>query len=90
LAEILDKVANVIRARFKFARKVKTLSAEGRMSAWVLSLVPFILAAVLVIVEPTYLPFLTKEPIGRKLILGGFVMLVLGMLWMRKIIKIQV
>jgi tight adherence protein B len=90
LAEILDKVANVIRSRFKFSRKVKTLSAEGRMSAWVLSLVPFILALVLVIVEPTYLPFLTKEPLGRKLILAGFILLVLGMLWMRKIIKIQV
>ncbi len=90
LAEILDKVANVIRSRFKFSRKVKTLSAEGRMSAWVLSLVPFILAVVLVIVEPTYLPFLTKEPIGRKLILGAFVLLVLGMVWMKKIIKIQV
>lgn len=90
LAEILDKVATVIRSRFKFGRKVKTLSAEGRMSAWVLTLVPFILAAVIVIVEPTYLPFLTKEPLGRKLILAGFAMLVVGMLWMKKIIKIEV
>lgn len=90
LAEILDKVAAVIRDRFKFGRKVKTLSAEGRMSAWVLTLVPFVLAAVIVIVEPTYLPFLTKEPMGRKLILAGFAMLVVGMVWMKKIIKIEV
>lgn len=90
LSEILDKVAAVIRDRFKFGRKVKTLSAEGRMSAWVLTLVPFALAAVIVIVEPTYLPFLTKEPFGRKLILAGFAMLIVGMVWMKKIIKIEV
>lgn len=90
LSEILDKVAAVIRNRFKFGRKVKTLSAEGRMSAWVLTLVPFALAAVIVIVEPTYLPFLTKEPFGRKLILAGFAMLIIGMVWMKKIIKIEV
>lgn len=90
LAEILDKVAAVVRGRFKFARRVKSLSAEGRMSAWVLASVPFVLAGMLAVVEPTYLPFMTKEPAGRQLILIGFVMIILGILWMKKIIKIEV
>lgn len=90
LAEILDKVAAVVRGRFRFARKVKTLSAEGRMSAWVLTCVPFVLAGVISIIEPTYLPNMITEPFGRKLILVGFGAMIIGMFWMKKIIRIEV
>ena len=90
LAEILDKVAAVVRGRFRFARKVKTLSAEGRMSAWVLTCVPFVLAGVVSIIEPTYLPNMINEPVGRKLVLVGFGAIILGMFWMKKIIRIEV
>lgn len=90
LAEILDKVAGVIRSRFKLQRKIKTLSAEGRMSAWVLAMVPFVLALAMSITSPNYLPILLQEPLGRKLILGAFVMLIIGVVWIRKIIRVEV
>lgn len=90
LAEILENVAEVIRSRFKLQRKIKTISAEGRMSAWVLAMVPFGLAGVLSISSPDYLPVLFGEPLGQKIILAAFVMLCIGILWIRRIIRIEV
>lgn len=90
LAESLDGLAAVVRDRFRFQRKVKTLSAQGRMAAWILSLLPFVLAGVLTVVSPNFLPMLTGDPIGRQLVMAAFVMIVIGILWMRKIVRIEV
>jgi len=90
LAEILENVLDVIRSRFKLQRKVKTLSAEGRMSAWILAMLPFVLAAVISLSAPDYLPILIQEPLGRKIILMGFCMMLIGIFWIRKIIRIEV
>ena len=90
MAEILDKIASVVRSRFRFQRRVKTLSAEGRLSAWILSLVPFVLAGVLMISNPEYLPMLTKDPMGRQLIAVAFTAICLGIFWIRRIIRIDV
>lgn len=90
IAEILDKISAVVRGRFRFQRKIRTLSAEGRMSAWVLTLMPFLLAVALSLTSPDYLPMLVKDPAGRKLIVGAFVMITIGTYWMRKIIRIRV
>jgi tight adherence protein B len=90
LAEILDQISNVIRGRFRFFRKVKTLSAEGRLSAWILALVPFILFAVITVTTPDYLPVLLEDPVGRKMIGGGFILGVVGIYWIRRIIRIEV
>ena len=90
LAEILDKVAEVIRGRFRLQRKLKTLSAEGRMSAWVLGLVPFVLAGMMLIVAPDYLPVLLEDPLGIKIILTSFALMIVGIFWIRKIIRIRV
>src|SRR6185437_17122682 len=68
LAEVLDQISRVVRGRFKFYRKVRTLSAEGRMSAWVLALVPLALFALISYSSPTYLPVLLHDPVGHKLI----------------------
>jgi tight adherence protein B len=89
LAEIFERISQVIRSRFRFGRRVRTLSAEGRMSAWILALVPLVLFALLWITSPGYLPPLLHEPLGQKLIAFALVMLVLGVLWMRKIIHID-
>ena len=89
LAEILDKIAAVIRGRFRLHRRVRTLSAEGRMSAWILILVPYALAGVLFIIQPTYLPLLTKDPTGRILMIA-FANSLIGVYWIRRIIRIQV
>jgi tight adherence protein B len=89
LTENLDKVSNVLRARFKLARKIKTLSAEARMSAWILVLSPFGLYLMLNVVNPSYLePLYTPE--GIELISGGIVSLLIGSFWIRQIINIEV
>jgi tight adherence protein B len=90
LAEILEQIVKVVRSRFKFFRKVRTLSAEGRMSAWVLALVPLVLFAAISITTPTYLPVLVHSPLGRKLIYAALALGVIGVLWIRKLLRIEV
>ncbi|WP_095056586.1 MULTISPECIES: type II secretion system F family protein [unclassified Pseudomonas] len=90
LTEVLERLSRLIRGRFRFQRKVKTLSAEGRMSAWVLVAVPFVLAIVILITTPNYMPMLINDPNGRKMIIGAFSAMLIGIFWIRKIIRIQV
>ncbi len=90
LAEILEQISKVVRGRFKFHRKVRTLSAEGRMSAWILALVPLMLFAVISLTSPTYLPVLIHNPLGQKLIVVSIILGGLGMLWIRKLLRIEV
>lgn len=90
LTEVLERLSRLIRGRFRFQRKIKTLSAEGRMSAWVLVSIPFVLAAVILVTTPSYLPVLTNDPLGHKLIIGAFCAMLVGIVWIRKIIRIQV
>ncbi|HWN37351.1 MAG TPA: type II secretion system F family protein [Gammaproteobacteria bacterium] len=90
LAEILGQISAVVRGRFKLERKIRTLSAEGRLSAWILALVPLVLFIVISLTTPDYLPTLTKDEFGKKLIVFGAVSGVIGILWIRKIIRIDV
>ncbi len=90
LAEILDQIVKVVRGRFKFFRKVRTLSAEGRMSAWILALVPLTLFAALSYVQPGYLPILVEDGTGRKLVAAAIVLGIIGILWIRKMLRIEV
>jgi len=90
LAEILEQISGVIRGRFRLERKVRTLSAEGRMSTWVLALVPLILFAVISFTTPSYLPTLLEDETGQNLIIYGFFSAVVGIYWIRRIIRIDV
>ncbi|MBY6196603.1 type II secretion system F family protein [Vibrio hangzhouensis] len=90
LTENLQKVSEVLRARFKLTRKIKTLSAESRMSAWILVLMPFGLFGMLTILNPGYTEPLYTDPRGMKVIGFGMVSLMIGALWIRKIINIEV
>ena len=90
LAETLSKISGVIRGRFRFGRRVKTLSAEGRMSAWILAMIPFFLFIVIMLTTPTYLPVLMQEPAGMKIVAVSFTLQVIGILWIRRIIRIEV
>jgi tight adherence protein B len=89
LAEIFERISQVIRSRFRFGRRVRTLSAEGRMSAWILTLVPIVLFGVLWVTTPSYLPPLLESPNGQKMIAFAIVMMVVAVFWMRKIIRID-
>ncbi|QOR38329.1 type II secretion system F family protein [Billgrantia diversa] len=90
LAELLDNLAAVVRERFRFQRKVRTLSAEGRMAGWILSLLPFALGGILMLINPEFIPMLTEDPLGRQLVVVAFVMVVIGILWLRKIVRVEV
>ncbi|MFO0512775.1 MAG: type II secretion system F family protein [Gammaproteobacteria bacterium] len=90
LAEILENITQVIRGRQRFQRKIRTLSAEGRVSAWVLTLVPVILAGVLHLTSPQYLPVLFEHPRGLTMLAVCIGLMAVGVLWMRKIIRIEV
>lgn len=90
LSENLEKVSNVLRARFKLSRKIKTLSAESLLSAWILVLAPFLLFAALSIIKPGYLePFYT-DPSGLTMLSYGVVSLFFGAMWIRKVISFEV
>lgn len=90
LSENLEKVSRVLRSRFKLQRKIKTLSAESRLSAWILVLSPFILFVFLSFINPTYVEPLYTDPRGLNLVSGGIVSLFIGSLWIRKIINFEV
>ena len=90
LAEILNNLSKIIRGRFRFHRKVKTLSAEGRMSAWILGLVPFALIGLIQLTTPSYLSILFASDLGINLCIASFILMMIGMLWIRKIIRIEV
>lgn len=90
LSENLEKVSRVLRARFKLQRKIKTLSAESRLSAWILVLSPFILFLFMTFINPEYVEPLYTDPRGMDLVSGGIVSLFIGSLWIRKIINFEV
>jgi tight adherence protein B len=90
LAEILEQISSVIRGRFRFQRRVRTLSAEGRMSAWVLCMIPLILVVAMTLVNPEYLPMLLNDPAGKQLAVFAVVWASIGIFFIRRIIRIEV
>jgi tight adherence protein B len=89
LAEIIEKLANLIRERFKFRRKVRVLSAEGKLSAGILVAIPFILFAGILFLHPSYVEILIEEPIGRLISTVSFIMMIIGLYFIRRIIDID-
>lgn len=90
LAELLDNISGIVRARLKLLGEVRTLSAEGRMSAWILGLLPFCVGVMINIVNPEFMNVLWTDPVGLRLVGGALVMMALAVVWMRSIIKIRV
>jgi tight adherence protein B len=90
LAELLDNISAIVRARLKLMGEIRTLSAEGKMSAWVLGLLPFALGLVVNLVNPKFMSVLWTDPAGVFMISGALILMFFGVLWMRKIIRIRV
>ena len=90
LAELLDNVSSVLRKRIKFHRKIRTLTAEGRVSAWVLSMLPFVVFVAIFISSPNFLDPLLEEELGHTLITIGIVLQIIGAFWVSKLIDIDV
>ncbi|OIR17581.1 bacterial type II secretion system protein F domain protein [mine drainage metagenome] len=90
LAELLGNISSLIRARLKLLGTVRVLSAEGRLSAWILTLLPFALAFVLQLINPKFLGVLWTDPIGLKMVGIALCMMIIGIFTMWRIIKIRV
>jgi tight adherence protein B len=89
-AEVLDRVTDTVRERFELRRMVKTLTAQGRMSRWIVTALPIGLLVFITAVSPGYMRPLFEEPVGRLLLVVAGVMLVAGSLVIKKIVDIKV
>ncbi|USQ77468.1 type II secretion system F family protein [Ornithinimicrobium cryptoxanthini] len=89
LAEVMDTVGETIRERNQIRRQVSALSAEGKLSAYVLIALPVGVTLMLLILNPEYILGLTQSPIGYALILLAMVLMTVGSVWLSKIVKIK-
>jgi tight adherence protein B len=90
LAELLDTVAETMAHRERLRREIKSLTAEGRLSAIVLSIFPPAFAAVLYVLQPGYINLLFQATIGVISVIGGTILSVIGWFWLSRIVKIEV
>jgi tight adherence protein B len=90
LAELLNKLADIIRDRFRIERLIKSLTAQNRMSAWVVCAVPPFLAIFMFIREREMMDMMMTDPVGRGMLAAALVLEVVGILVFRKLIKIHI
>lgn len=89
LTEILGNLSQLIRERLKLMGKVRVLSSEGRLSAWILAVMPFFLAGVMNLVNPEFMRPLWTDPIGHSIIKWTLGLMFVGILIMSRIVKIR-
>ncbi len=90
LAEILRIVARTMRGRAEVTRELQTLTVEGRLSALILGSLPFLIAFVMLIVNPGYLKPLFHEALGIAMVITAAVLMSIGFIWMRRIVRVEV
>jgi tight adherence protein B len=90
LAEILDKIGDLIRERFKIYGQIQALTGEGRLSGVVLLALPPVLFLAVYKLNPEYVMVLFTDPMGKKLLAGAIFLQLLGALVIRKIVNIKV
>jgi tight adherence protein B len=90
LAEIIENLAHLIRERFKFRGKLRVLTAEGRLSATILLILPFVLFLAFLLLSPEYVVDLVIDPIGKIMVGIGAVLMFIGIVMIKRIIKVEV
>lgn len=90
LAEVLDNISGVIRERIKLFGMVKALTAEGRLSGWVLLALPIVVFVLELVVNPNYANALLDTDMGNYMLIAGAVMQILGLAMIQKIVNIKV
>ena len=90
LTEILERASYVIRERVRIEGEVQTRTAQGRLTGWILSLLPVVMLVLINIMTPGYSTVLFHDPIGQQLLYTGCGLIVVGALVIRKIVNIQV
>ena len=89
LVEMLQRIAEVIRRKFRFREKVKTLSAEGKLSAIILVALPFLIAVAIIALNPEYIMVLVSDPIGPYAIAIALTMMAIGSFIMYKLVQLD-
>jgi tight adherence protein B len=90
LSEVLTTVAQTMRERERVRRQVNVLSAEGRLSAFILGGLPPVFTAYLLLVQPAYIKVLFTDPIGLALLVVMGVLFAIGVFWLRRVVKVEV
>jgi tight adherence protein B len=90
LTEILDRTSHVIRERIRIQGEVRTHTAQGRLTGWILGLLPVIMLVMMNIVSPGYSELLFHDPTGQKLLYAGAILILIGGLIIRKVVDVRV
>lgn len=90
LAELLNKLSDIIRDRFRIERLIKSLTGQNRMSAWTVCSVPPFLAVFMFIREPQMMNDMLSDPMGRAMLAAALVLEIVGILVFRKLIKVHI
>jgi tight adherence protein B len=90
LAEVLEKCSHLTRERFRLKKEIKVKTAQGRLTGWILSLLPVGLGALMFLLKPEVVSLLWTRPFGVKMLYTGCIMICLGALIIRKIVRIRV
>ncbi len=87
LAEILDGIAATVRERYKFEGKLRSLTAEARITAWFVSAMPLVMGAFFALAAPEYAVRLVDNPLGRTMLAGGVGAWILGVVWFDRLTR---
>jgi tight adherence protein B len=90
LVEVLDRTAGVIRERVRIEGEIRIYTAQGRMTGWILSLLPVAMFFLLSLANRSYCRVLVEDPTGRKLVFAGLALMALGGLAIRKIVNVRI
>jgi tight adherence protein B len=90
LAELLNKLADIIRDRFRIERLIKSLTGQNRMSAWTVCSVPPFLGVFMFIREPEMMNDMLSDPMGRAMLAAALVLEIIGIFVFRKLIKVHI
>ena len=88
--ELIETLASLIRKRFKFEGQVRTLTAEGRISAVILVALPFVLVTAIMLLNPDFMQPLITEPVGKLMIVIASIMMVLGIVVIKRMVDVKV
>jgi tight adherence protein B len=89
LSEILEQIAETMRARFSLKRQVRVYTAQGRMSGYTLAALPIVVGSVISLINPDYMQTLFTEPLGKALLGGAALLQGVGFLWIRRIVDVR-
>ncbi|HEY1580377.1 MAG TPA: type II secretion system F family protein [Terracidiphilus sp.] len=90
LVEVLDKTTTLLRDRIRLQGEVRIYTAQGRLTGWILCLLPVFMFFALTMINPNYTAPLLNDPRGQHLLIAGSVLMLLGILVIRKIVQIKV